>query len=67
MAIFLDLLKSSDTVQHELLLFKREKIGFRRFAFNWLQTYLSNRYRYVSLQEEDSDKKTLLESLFVFL
>ena len=62
-AIFLDFSKAFDTVQHDLLLSKLEKLGFRGCAFSWFQSYLSNRYQYVALQGEESDKKKIIAGI----
>ena len=42
-AIFLDLSKAFDTVNHEVLLLKLRNLGFRHSAVSWFCSYLSGR------------------------
>lgn len=49
-AVFLDLSKAFDSVQHDRLLEKSEKVGFRGRAGELLASYLSNRQQITSLQ-----------------
>jgi hypothetical protein len=48
-AIFCDLKKAFDTVDHKILLKKLAKIGVCEAALKWFESYLSNRFQYVSI------------------
>ena len=56
-AIFIDLRKAFDTVDHSLLLRKLNVIGFTQQAKNWFRSYLENRNQYVELQGKSSSKE----------
>ena len=58
-AIFLDLAKSFDSVDHKILLHKLEKYGIRGNAFELMRSYLGNRNHYVALGRENSSKLIL--------
>ena len=55
--IFIDLRKAFDTVNHKILLKKLEHYGIRDQAFNWFESYLSDRKQYVFLNGESSEIK----------
>ena len=42
-ALFIDLSKAFDSIDHNTLLIKLGKLGFRLSAQNWFKSYLSNR------------------------
>ena len=53
--VFIDLKNAFDTVDHELLLEKRNVYGIRGVANKWLQNDLSNRKQYVVIYDGCSD------------
>ena len=55
-ALFLDLSKAFDTLEHRVLLMKLEKYGIRGTCLNWFRSYLSNRQIRVKCQVASSGK-----------
>ena len=58
--IFLDLSKSFDPIDHNILLYKLEHYGFRGIVLEWFKNYLSNRKQYVSYNSCDSELKDIV-------
>lgn len=54
-AVFLDLAKAFDTISHEILLQKLEKMGIRGNANALFRSYLSNRKQQVKIKDTVSD------------
>ena len=51
MAVFLDLSKASDTINHVVLLYKSCHYGIRGISNKWFSSYLSNRKQYIEINE----------------
>ena len=52
--VFIDLRKAFDTVDHNILISKLNKYGFRGLSQKWLNDYLSNRQQFVQYNETTS-------------
>ena len=53
-AIYLDFRKAFDTVPHERLLNKLYGYGVRGNIFNWVKDFLSDRFQYVTINDQSS-------------
>ena len=47
--IFLDIKKAFHTINHDILIKKLERYGIRGIVGNWVRSYLSHRYQFVTL------------------
>lgn len=52
--IFIDLKKAFDTINHNILLYKLEKIGIRGTPLDWIKSYLDRRQQFVKLGNHSS-------------
>ena len=60
--ILTDLLKTFDTVNHEILINKMEFLGFSKDIFLWFKSYLSNRKYKVILNNSLETRKIFIWS-----
>ena len=58
--VFLDFCKAFDTVNHQILLKKLEAYGIRGKPLQRFANYLTNRQKYVSLNNLESPKQTII-------
>lgn len=62
-AVFLDLRKAFDTVNHDILLSKLHTFNFSADTINWIKSYLSNRLQCVRIQSQQSTALSLSTGL----
>ena len=58
-AIFLDLSKTFDTLNHNILLAKMERYGIRGTCLDWFQSYLGKRTKQVKCNDTLSETKSI--------
>lgn len=59
LGIFLDIKKAFDSVNHEILLSKLERYGFRGPAIKFFRSYLTNRRQFVQIAQNKSSIKQI--------
>ena len=58
-AVFIDLAKAFDTVDHDILLKKLDVYGIRGCLYDWLKSYLSDRTQTTCINNHISKKATI--------
>ena len=53
-AIFMDLSKAFDTIDHDILITKMEHYGIKNLESQWFKSYFSDRKQYVELNNTQS-------------
>ena len=55
LGVSIDLSKTFDTVDHEILLKKLELYGVKGTVLNWFKSYLTNRKQYIEIENQKTD------------
>ena len=57
--IFVDLKKAFDSFNHKILLEKLEQLGIRGIPNKLIESYLTNRYQYVQINDSKSNLRSI--------
>ena len=60
LAIFMDLSKAFDTLDHSILLNKLSYYGIKNIELSWFESYLTNRQQYVEINKVKSSLDTII-------
>ena len=63
LAVFLDLSKAFDTINHDILLYKLNFYGIRGISNKWFASYLSNRKQYTEIHKCQSSPKNIISGV----
>ena len=63
LAIYMDLSKAFDTLDHNILIKKLQYYGVIGTPLNWFQSYLTDRTQYVEVNNESSSLQTILTAV----
>ncbi len=62
-ALFIDVSKAFDSLDHAILLSKLEHYGIRGVALQWFSSYLSNRYQYTECNSQCSGYRLIVSGV----
>ena len=65
--VYLDLQKAFDTVNHQILLAKRNNYGVRGTVHDWFTSYLTNRKQYTVIGHNQSELQTITCGIMILL
>ena len=55
LSVFIDLRKAFDSIPHDLVLAKLEKLGIRNTALDWFSNYLRNRKQFTAIKRSKAE------------
>ena len=63
LAIFLDMSKAFDTLNHNILVSKLNYYGIKNASLNWFRTYLKNRLQFVQIDQQKSKTMSISQGV----